>query len=68
MLNFLLIPIWTHPNSRKMSGLMDKFEHQFADLDVQSAVMEKTMGGSVASMTPLSSVEALMEEVCQLLY
>ena len=28
----------------QISGLMDKFEKEFEDLDVQTSVMENTMG------------------------
>ena len=30
--------------SFQISGLMDKFEKEFEDLDVQTSVMENTMG------------------------
>ena len=35
-----------------MSALMDKFEKQFNNLDVQSQFMEQAMGASAALTTP----------------
>jgi charged multivesicular body protein 1 len=46
-----------------LSGIMDKFESQFTDLDVRSSVMENAMSGAVAQSTPLDQIEALMKEV-----
>ncbi len=37
---------------QQLSGLMDKFEQQFADLDVRSSFMEGAMGQSAALTTP----------------
>lgn len=47
----------------KISSVMDKFEKQFEDLDVQSQVMEKTMGNSTALTTPEDQVQGLMQAV-----
>lgn len=50
-------------NLEKISGLMDKFEQQFEDLDVQSNVMENTMSSTVTTSVPQSDVESLMMRV-----
>lgn len=43
--------------------VMDKFEKQFEDLDVQSRVMENSMGNSTTLTTPQDQVERLMMQV-----
>ena len=50
-------------NLEKISGLMDKFEQQFEDLDVQSNVMESTMNSTVTTSVPQNDVDALMMRV-----
>ncbi|CAH0746932.1 unnamed protein product [Bemisia tabaci] len=50
-------------NLEKISSLMDKFENQFEDLDVQSSVMENTMSQTVTTSVPQSDVENLMQQV-----
>uniref|UniRef100_A0A8D8TZJ5 Charged multivesicular body protein 1b n=1 Tax=Cacopsylla melanoneura TaxID=428564 RepID=A0A8D8TZJ5_9HEMI len=50
-------------NLEKISGLMDKFEEQFEDLDVQSSVMENTMSQSVTTSVPQNDVDNLMKQV-----
>jgi charged multivesicular body protein 1 len=50
-------------NLEKISGLMDKFEQQFEDLDVQSNVMENTMSSTVTTSIPQNDVDALMLKV-----
>ncbi|KAI1294725.1 Charged multivesicular body protein 1b [Halotydeus destructor] len=47
----------------KISTVMDKFEKQFEDLDVQSSYMENTMSSSVASSVPQNDVDSLMMQV-----
>merc|ERR1719220_1302151 len=47
----------------KISQVMDKFESQFEDLDVHTAVMENAMGTATTTTTPESAVEALMKQV-----
>jgi len=47
----------------KMAALMDKFETQFEDLDVQSSVMEQTMSDTTATSVPQDKVAALMGQV-----
>lgn len=50
-------------NLEKISGLMDKFEQQFEDLDVQSSVMENTMSQTVTTAIPQNAVDSLLQEV-----
>ena len=50
-------------NLEKISGLMDKFENQFEDLDVQSSYMENAMGQTVTTAIPQDSVNGLMTQV-----
>merc|ERR1712241_1242718 len=48
---------------QKISEVMDKFESQFEDLDVHTAVMEDAMGSATTTTTPVDQVEALMKQV-----
>lgn len=50
-------------NLEKISGLMDKFEQQFEDLDVQSSVMENTMSSTVTTSVPQNDVDSLMLKI-----
>lgn len=50
-------------NLEKISSLMDKFESQFEDLDVQSSYMENTMSQTVTTSVPQSDVDNLMQQV-----
>ncbi|CAH1767617.1 17351_t:CDS:2 [Entrophospora sp. SA101] len=50
-------------NLEKISMVMDKFESQFEDLDVQSQYMEGSMGNSTAVSTPQEDVDLLMQQV-----
>ncbi|XP_063059961.1 charged multivesicular body protein 1b-like [Engraulis encrasicolus] len=50
-------------NLEKISGLMDKFEHQFETLDVQTAQMEDTMSSTTTLTTPQGQVDGLMREM-----
>ncbi|XP_005090889.1 charged multivesicular body protein 1b [Aplysia californica] len=50
-------------NLEKISQLMDRFETQFENLDVQSQVMENTMMNSSTLTTPQGQVDSLMQEV-----
>uniref|UniRef100_A0A1B6DSY8 Charged multivesicular body protein 1b n=1 Tax=Clastoptera arizonana TaxID=38151 RepID=A0A1B6DSY8_9HEMI len=50
-------------NLEKISGLMDKFENQFEDLDVQSSYMENTMSQTVTTSVPQNDVDNLMQQV-----
>merc|ERR1711993_154590 len=46
----------------KISGLMDKFEKDFEDLDVQTSVMEGAMSQTTATNVPQDAVEQLMKQ------
>jgi charged multivesicular body protein 1 len=50
-------------NLEKISNLMDKFESQFEDLDVQSSYMENTMSQTTTTAVPQSDVDNLMQQV-----
>ncbi|KFM61159.1 Charged multivesicular body protein 1b, partial [Stegodyphus mimosarum] len=50
-------------NLEKISALMDKFEKQFEDLDVQSSYMENTMSSTTTVTVPQNDVEHLMQQV-----
>lgn len=47
----------------KISAVMDKFEQQFTDLDVQTGYMEDTMQDSTAVSMPQDQVDLLMQKV-----
>eukprot|EP00095_Tigriopus_kingsejongensis_P011292 snap_masked-scaffold14_size734282-processed-gene-2.15 protein:Tk11292 transcript:snap_masked-scaffold14_size734282-processed-gene-2.15-mRNA-1 annotation:"charged multivesicular body protein 1b-like" len=49
-------------NLEKISGLMDKFEKEFEDLDVQTSVMEGAMNQTTATNVPQDAVEGLMKQ------
>lgn len=49
-------------NLEKISGLMDKFEKDFEDLDVQTSVMEGAMNQTTATNVPQDAVETLMKQ------
>ncbi|XP_066990988.1 charged multivesicular body protein 1b [Anabrus simplex] len=50
-------------NLEKISTLMDKFENQFEDLDVQSSYMENAMSQTTTTSIPQGDVEHLMQQV-----
>lgn len=50
-------------NLEKISSLMDKFENQFEDLDVQSSYMDNTMSQSTTTAVPQNDVENLLHQV-----
>ena len=50
-------------NLEQISALMDKFEKQFEDLDVQSSYMENTMSSSSTTTVPVNDVDNLMQQV-----
>ncbi|KAJ3042270.1 Charged multivesicular body protein 1a [Rhizophlyctis rosea] len=50
-------------NLEQISMVMDKFEQQFEDLDVQTQYMETSMGQTTAQSTPQDQVEELMQQV-----
>lgn len=43
--------------------VMDKFETQFEDLDVQTGYMEGAMAGTTTMNTPQDEVDSLMHQV-----
>uniref|UniRef100_A0A8C4YHA0 Charged multivesicular body protein 1B n=1 Tax=Gopherus evgoodei TaxID=1825980 RepID=A0A8C4YHA0_9SAUR len=47
----------------QISALMDKFEHQFETLDVQTAQMEDTMSNTTTLTTPQNQVDTLLQEM-----
>lgn len=47
----------------KVSKIMDKFEGQFEDLDVQASVMENSMGSAMATSAPQDQIAALIQQV-----
>ncbi|XP_035669008.1 golgin subfamily A member 6-like protein 22 isoform X2 [Branchiostoma floridae] len=47
----------------KVAAMMDKFERQFEDLDVQSAQMEGAMSGTTTLNVPKAQVDKLMQQV-----
>merc|ERR1712228_1034422 len=49
-------------NLEKISTLMDNFEKEFEDLDVQTSVMEGAMSQTTATNIPQDSVENLMKQ------
>ncbi|ORX77556.1 hypothetical protein BCR32DRAFT_283071 [Anaeromyces robustus] len=50
-------------NLEQISAIMDKFESQFEDLDVQTQVMEGSMGQTTTMTTPQEEVDSLMQQV-----
>lgn len=50
-------------NLEEVSRIMNKFESQFEDLDVQTTVMEKSMGSAMASSAPQDQISALIQQV-----
>ncbi len=49
----------------KISGIMEKFEKQFTDLDVKSNVLEDTMSSATTLSTPQSQVDTLIKQVAE---
>ncbi|KAI8642429.1 Snf7-domain-containing protein [Parasitella parasitica] len=50
-------------NLEQISMVMDKFESQFEDLDVQTGYMEGAMAGTTTMNTPQDEVDSLMHQV-----
>jgi charged multivesicular body protein 1 len=50
-------------NLEQISMIMDKFEKQFEDLDVQTATMEGAMGQTTSTMTPQDQVDSFMQQI-----
>jgi len=49
-------------NLEKISEMMDRFETQFENLDVQTQVMDSTMQGTTTQFTPENDVNQLMQQ------
>lgn len=47
----------------KISNVMDKFEKQFEDLDVQSSYMEGTMQSTTTAALPENQIDNLMRQI-----
>merc|ERR1719447_1105742 len=47
----------------KVSAMMDKFEKQFEQLDVQTQVMDESMNASTTLSVPQGQVDSLMQQV-----
>jgi len=47
----------------KITSIMDKFESQFADLDIRSEYMENAMSNTSAMTTPETEVDDLMHQI-----
>ena len=45
--------------------VMEKFESQFSDLDVQTSIMEETMSSTTAVSTPQDEIDALMKQTAE---
>lgn len=45
--------------------VMDKFETQFSDLDVQTSYMEDAMSSTTATSTPQDQVDSLMRQTAE---
>ncbi|KAH9899688.1 Snf7 family [Cubamyces lactineus] len=52
-------------NLERISMVMDKFESQFSDLDVQTSYMEETMSNTTAVSTPQDEVDALLRQTAE---
>ncbi|XP_027203229.1 charged multivesicular body protein 1 [Dermatophagoides pteronyssinus] len=50
-------------NLEKISQIMDQFEKQFEDLDVQTTTMENSISSSTTITTPENQVDSLMHQV-----
>lgn len=45
--------------------VMDKFETQFSDLDVQTSYMEDAMGSTDAVSTPQDQIDTLLQQTAE---
>ncbi|XP_064458715.1 charged multivesicular body protein 1a-like [Ornithodoros turicata] len=50
---------------QKVSAVMEKFEQQFEDLDVRSAVLDDAMGNATTTTAPLAQVDQLIKQVAE---
>jgi charged multivesicular body protein 1 len=53
----------TDSTLQQISLVMDKFETQFSDLDVQTSYMEDTMQSTTAVSTPQDQIDLLMKQM-----
>jgi charged multivesicular body protein 1 len=49
----------------QISVVMDKFESQFSDLDVQTSYMEDVMGSTTAISTPQDQIDQLLRQTAE---
>ena len=59
---FIAVPLRGYLFRFLFSGLMDRFEKDFEDLDVQTSVMEGAMSQTTATNVPQDAVEGLMKQ------
>ncbi|KXN89551.1 Vacuolar protein-sorting-associated protein 46 [Leucoagaricus sp. SymC.cos] len=52
-------------NLERISIVMDKFEAQFSDLDVQTGYMEDAMGATTAVSTPQDQIDLLLRQTAE---
>jgi len=52
-------------NLDRISLVMDKFESQFADLEVQTSIVEDAMSSTTATSTPQDQVDQLMKRMAE---
>lgn len=52
-------------NLERISQVMDRFESQFSDLDVQTSYMEDTMQSTTAVSTPQDQVDDLLRQTAE---
>jgi len=52
-------------NLERISLVMDKFESQFNDLDVQTSYMEDAMSSTVATSTPQDQIDLLLQQTAE---
>jgi len=52
-------------NLERISLVMDKFESQFSDLDVQTSYMEDAMSSTTAVSTPQDQIDQLMRQTAE---
>jgi len=52
-------------NLERISLVMDKFETQFSDLDVQTSYMEDAMSSTTAVSTPQDQIDALLRQTAE---
>ncbi|KAJ4457143.1 putative Charged multivesicular body protein 1 [Paratrimastix pyriformis] len=50
-------------NTEKISRIMDKFEKQFEDLDVQQSYVEGAINQTTSLVTPVDQVDTLIQQV-----